>query len=285
MLLAALYLCEREKGDVSIELLSKQTAGSGGERKKSARLSCQHTPKSIHLIRGQQTESTAVVIHTSSETSKHVKMCKLTNTRLHPEWGSSSTRRMYECAYARARACWTTAEGIAAQQELMRRVTDGAACLCQHSMEDSLAESGVSEEAEERGREPVLMGNVKRCSGVRVWLAPRLHRTSALTPVSHTLTPRITKSTSRRLHPASCQAHVPEKLQINQGWTKSPLWQPRKKLQNNQPLDSFTYFYDVFRGRTCGFQVNYLMRQKLLFVSPEKKGGALSCIRNRHTAR
>lgn len=67
------------------------------------------------------------------------------------------------CVYGRAH------EGITAQQELMRRMTDGAACLCQHSMEDSLVGSVRGSRGEERATwEPVLMGNVKRCPGGRV---------------------------------------------------------------------------------------------------------------------
>lgn len=134
------------------------------------------------------------------------------------------------CVYVRARACMTIAVGITAQQELMRRVTDGAACLCQQTMEDSLV-AGAKRLREPRwgeraSREPVLMGNVKRCSGGRVWLTPRLHCTTAVTPASHTAphpppTPWITKSTLRHLHLFFFNKQKdPEKLQINQRWTK-----------------------------------------------------------------
>lgn len=66
-------------------------------------------------------------------------MCWLTNPQLSSSGRESLPQWMYaEYAYARARACMTTAAGITAQQEFRRQMSDRAACLCQQSVEGSL---------------------------------------------------------------------------------------------------------------------------------------------------
>ena len=118
----------------------------------------------------QKVNPAAVVIHTSSIKSKHVKICKLTNTRLPGRMrvcvregtcmydyssGNNSPTGVNEASDWRSSPPVSTEYGRQSGWEAKRlrepRWGDGAS------------------------RETVLMGNVKRCSGGRVWLAPRLH--------------------------------------------------------------------------------------------------------------
>lgn len=76
-----------------------------------------------------------VVIHIAKcRMSKHVKHVK---TDKHPTrsereiWTLLSVR---DCVYVRARACMTITVRIRAEQELMRRVTDGVVGLCQQGV-------------------------------------------------------------------------------------------------------------------------------------------------------
>lgn len=51
------------------------------------------------------------------------------------------------CVYVRTRGCTTAAVSVA-EQELMRRVSDRAACLCQQGVEDRLVGSSTSERSQ-----------------------------------------------------------------------------------------------------------------------------------------
>lgn len=61
-------------------------------------------------------------------------MCTLANSRLPQNGIVCLSECMQECIWARA--CTAVAAGITSLQELMRRVSDGAARLCQRSMEE-----------------------------------------------------------------------------------------------------------------------------------------------------
>lgn len=75
---------------------------------------------------------------------------------------------------------------------------------------------------ERAGREPVLMGNVKRCSGGRVWLAPRRHCTLAMTPASRTSSSTDTLNNKNPPPDVFIQfRNSQRKLQINQGRAQS----------------------------------------------------------------
>lgn len=128
-----------------------------------------------------------------------------------------------ECAYARVCACLTTAAGITAQQELMRQVTDGAACLCQQYGRQSGWELSICESPGEEGErvgvdgkcQTLLRGTslISTQTALHLSLAPRWWPLP-LTPLPP-LTPWQTKSTSRHLHSFFYKQKLPEKRKIN----------------------------------------------------------------------
>lgn len=114
--------------------------------------------------------------------SKHVKMCKPTNTPLPPSgklWLSGCMRacicegtRIYDYSSGN-----NSPTGVNEASDWRSSLTVSTEYGRQFGLELNVWES-PGEERERASWEPVLMGNVKRCSGGRVWLAPRLHCTS-----------------------------------------------------------------------------------------------------------
>lgn len=146
----------------------------------------------------------------SHKAAKHQNMSKCANWQTADcLWmGDLDSVAVRECAYSRTQACRTVAVRIG-EQELMRRVTDGAACLCQQSAEvQKTVWLGAKRLREARWRERELgAGDDGKCQMLLsrtglISTQTALHlggdpcRSTTLPPLTH----QISKSTSRRLH-------------------------------------------------------------------------------------